>query len=155
MDNISMKTYYLKIKEKFINPLKDGTKKHEYRLANPERRSIKVGDNLVLISNQDKKNYVRVSVTAFKIFKNWEEALTNYWEEDFKDIYQSLDEAIFDCHKFYTDSDVLKYGIIVFDVKPITVNYSKASVLLDTNIFIKRESSNNASSEVSKLFIAQ
>ena len=147
-----MKTYYLKIKEKFINPLKDGTKKHEYRLANPERRSIKVGDNLVLISNQDKKNYVRVSVTAFKIFKNWEEALTNYWEEDFKDIYQSLDEAIFDCHKFYTDSDVLKYGIIVFDVKPITVNYSKASVLLDTNIFIKRESSNNASSEVSKLF---
>ena len=46
-----MKTYYLKIRERFIESLRTGVKKHEYRLASPERRMVKIGDNLVLISN--------------------------------------------------------------------------------------------------------
>ena len=147
-----MKTYYLKIREKFIEPLKQGVKKHEYRLASPDRRTIKAGDNLVLISNQNNKNYVRTTVTGVAVYSSWREALLNYWEEDFKGLYDSLDDALIECRRFYKDEDVKKYGIIVFDVKPVRINYSKASVLLDTNIIIKRESANNVSSEVSKLF---
>ena len=44
-----MKTYYFKIREKYINSIVNGTKKREYRLANPERREIKVGDSIILI----------------------------------------------------------------------------------------------------------
>ena len=54
-----MKTYYFKIREKFIANVRNGTKRHEYRLASPENRAIKVGDNLILISNQNRKEYVR------------------------------------------------------------------------------------------------
>ena len=147
-----MKTYYLKIREKFIESLRTGVKKHEYRLASPERRSIKIGDNLVLISNQDKKNYVRTTVTGIHTYKTWKEALEKYWEEDFAGLFDTLDIALNECNKFYSRDDVNKYGIVVFDVKPVTVDYGKASVLLDTNIVVRRDSHNNSSSEVAKLF---
>lgn len=147
-----MKTYYLKIREKFIESLRTGVKKHEYRLASQERRSIKTGDNLVLISNQDKKNYVRTTVIGIHIYKTWKEALEKYWEEDFAGLFDTFDIALAECYKFYSRDDVNKHGIIVFDVKPVITDYGRASVLLDTNIVVKRESYNNSSSEIGKLF---
>lgn len=42
-----MKTYYMKIKEKFISEIAKGNKKHEYRLATPERMKVKVGDRKI------------------------------------------------------------------------------------------------------------
>ena len=147
-----MKTYYLKIREKFIDSLRAGVKKHEYRLASPERRLIKIGDNLVLISNQNKKNYVRTAVTGISFYKSWQEALEKYWEEDFAGLFDSLDAAINECYKFYKKEEVDEFGIVVFDVEPVRVNYEKASVLLDTNIIIRRESATNTSSEIGELF---
>lgn len=147
-----MKTYYLKIREKFISEIIAGNKKHEYRLCTPERIQIKVGDTLVLISNQDKRNYVKVTVKAQNIYKNWDAALKENWQQDFQRLFPSLEEAIRECHKFYTKDEVDQYGIIAFDIEPIKINYIKESVLLDTNIVIKRESGNNVSYEVAKLF---
>ena len=147
-----MKTYYLKIREKFIGSLRAGIKKHEYRLASPERRSVKIGDNLVLVSNQNRKDYVKTTVTNITIYPTWKDALEKHWKEDFAGLFETLDLALAECDRFYSRDDVNKYGIIVFDVKPVDVDYKNASVLLDTNIIIKRESSNNASSEVSILF---
>lgn len=57
-----MKTYYLKIRDKFINEVVNGLKRREYRFAIEERKKIKVGDTLILISNQNKKNFVKVTV---------------------------------------------------------------------------------------------
>ena len=79
-----MKTYYFKIREKYIDSIVNGTKRREYRLANPERREIKVGDSIILISNQNRKNYVRVSVKSRRIYSSWHDALCEYWDEDFK-----------------------------------------------------------------------
>lgn len=53
-----MKTYYMKIRDKYIKEVRDGVKKHEYRLASPDRKAVRVGDNIILISNTDKKSYV-------------------------------------------------------------------------------------------------
>ena len=39
-----MRTYYFKIRDKFIANVRSGIKCHEYRLASPENRAIKVGD---------------------------------------------------------------------------------------------------------------
>lgn len=147
-----MKSYYLKIRDKFINEIVNGLKRREYRLANEERRGIKVGDTLVLISNQNKKNFVKVTVKHIKHYPNWMEALQDNWQSDFKNIYSSLDDAIRECQRFYSKSDVDKYGIICFEMEPIYTAYKNVSVLLDTNIIVKRESSNNVSFEVANLF---
>lgn len=147
-----MKSYYLKIRDKFINEIVNGLKRREYRLANEERRKIKAGDTLVIISNQNKRNFVKVTVKKVKLYPNWLEALKDNWQNDFKNLYDTLDDAVKECQRFYAKSDVDKYGIISFEMEPIYTTYKNASVLLDTNIIVKRESSNNVSFEVANLF---
>ena len=70
-----MKTYYLKIRDKFISDIKNRVKKHEYRLASPERMQAKVGDTFVLISNQNRDNFVRATIKGIKVYNSWNEAL--------------------------------------------------------------------------------
>lgn len=147
-----MKTYYLKIRDKFISDIKNRVKKHEYRLASPERMQAKVGDTFVLISNQNRDNFVRATIKGIKVYNSWNEALIENWEQDFKNIFTSLEATLKECYKFYSKDEVDSYGIAVFEIEPLYIDYSKSSVLLDTNIFIKRESSNNVSFEISNLF---
>lgn len=147
-----MRTYYMKIRDKYISAVREGIKKHEYRLAEPERRQIRVGDNIILISNQNKSEYVRTTVKGRKIYRDWKEALEQNWQSDFKDLYSSLDEALKECYRFYTKQEVEEYGIISFDIEPCYVDYCSTPVLLDTNIVIKREGVSNVSFEVATLF---
>lgn len=147
-----MRTYYFKIRDKFIPNVKNGIKCHEYRLATQENRNIKVGDNLVLISNQNKKEYVRTTVKRIAYYPDWSSALKENWQRDFKDLFASLDEALRECYKFYPKAEVDEYGIVSFEIQPVSFDYFSSSVLLDTNIVIRRESSNNVSFEVSQLF---
>ena len=147
-----MKTYYMKIRDKYIDAVRQGVKKHEYRLASPERQQIRIGDNIILISNQNKKEYVRTTVKGKTVYKDWKEALETNWQSDFKDLYSTLDEALKECYRFYTKQEVDEYGIISFDIEPCYVDYCSTPVLLDTNIFIKREGVNNVSFEVATLF---
>lgn len=147
-----MKTYYLKIRDKFIGDIKNRVKKHEYRLASPERMQAKVGDTFVLISNQNKENFVRATIKGIKVYSSWNEALIENWEQDFKNIFTSLDATLKECYKFYSKNEVDRYGIAVFEIESLCIDYSKSSILLDTNIFIKRESSNNVSFEINTLF---
>lgn len=147
-----MKNYYLKIRDKYIKEIISKNKIHEYRLATPERNEIKVGDTLVMISNQDKNKFVKVTVKAKQIFKTWKDALMEYWQQDFKNLYNSLEDALYECYKFYPKTEVDKYGIIVYSINPLVVTYDKIDILLDTNILIKRESNTNTSFEISKLF---
>ena len=137
-----MKTYYMKIRDKYINAVRQRIKKHEYRLASPERKQIRIGDNIILISNQNKNEYVRTTVKRIMVYKDWKEALVENWNSDFKDLYSTLEEALKECYRFYTKQEVEKYGIISFDIEPCYVDYCATPVLLDTNIFIKRESVN-------------
>lgn len=147
-----MKTYYMKIRDKYIKEVCDGVKKHEYRLASPDRKAVRVGDNIILISNTDKKSYVRTTVKRITTYRDWKEALEKNWQNDFKNLYSTLEEALRECYRFYPKDEVDKYGIISFDIEPCYVDCCDATVLLDTNIVIKRESVNNVSFEVVKLF---
>ena len=147
-----MRTYYMKIRDKYISAVREGIKKHEYRLALPERTQIRIGDNIVLISNQDRKEHVRTTVKGKTVYKDWKEALEKNWQSDFKDLYSSLDEALKECYRFYTKQEVEEYGIISFDIDPCYVDYCSTPVLLDTNIVIKREGVSNVSFEVATLF---
>ena len=149
---IKIKTYYMKIRDKYIKEVRDGVKKHEYRLASPDRRAVRVGDNIILISNTDKKSYVRTTVKRITTYRDWKEALEKNWQNDFKNLYSTLEEALKECYRFYPKDEVDKYGIISFDIEPCYVDCCDETVLLDTNIVIKRESINNVSFEVVKLF---
>lgn len=147
-----MTQYVMKIREKFIGHIKSGKKIREYRLNDETRKQIKQGDILILVSTINDNDYVRVRVKMRECFSSWHDALESYWEEDFKELYSSLDEAISECNHFYSRDEVKKYGIVVFGIEEDKRPLKNSCVLLDTNIIVQRESSNNVSAEVMKMY---
>ena len=107
-----MQQIYLKIRDHFIDLIKKGIKTHEYRLADSRYANIKVGDVLVLISNQNQHNYIRVTIESIEKYSDWNSALNMYWKKDFEGLFSSYDDAIKECYKFYSKDEVDKYGII-------------------------------------------
>lgn len=114
-----MSTYEMNIEQKYLLNIKEGLKLHEYRLANQKRLAINIGDIIHFISNQNKNFTLDVTVTNKRIYKSWEEVCdkVEHCLQDFKDVYSTKKEIILACSKFYTPQDVIKYGIIVFDIK--------------------------------------
>ena len=147
-----MKTYYLKIRDKFIGEINAGNKKREYRLASPERTQVKIGDTLVLVSNQNRSVFVKTTLKGIKNVPGWREALEDNWQQDFQNLYSTIDEALRECYKFYPKDEVDTYGIIVYEIESLKTDILQSSILIDTNIIIKRESSNNATFEIASLF---
>ncbi len=147
-----METHRLRIREQYLDLIRTGIKRNEYRLATSERKQIKIDDILILISNQDRSNYVKVIVKNIKYFPNWEEALSINWIYDFQGIYSTFDSVIHECKKFYSQDDVRKYGIEVFEIELFSSELKNSNILLDTNIVIHRESSNNIAYEVIQLY---
>lgn len=109
--------YKMNIDDIYFKLVKSSQKKREYRLYNESRRQIQVGDEILLVNNQDRNQSFLVTVTDIKIYKDWRSALENTYKEDFLDVYNSLEETIEACSKFYSKEDVEKYGIVVFEIK--------------------------------------
>lgn len=135
-----MKTFVMKIKDKFIESILLGQKKHEYRLNDDERQQIKCNDRIVLISSSNRSKYICTKVSKVEVFSSWSAALKEYWTEDFKNIYSDFNEAIKECRTFYDNNLVNKYGIVVFTISPIKLEINYSRILLDTNVIIERES---------------
>ena len=147
-----MATHVMKIRPHFIQSIRNGAKKHEYRLADDARKAIKPGDVLLLVSNQNPSDYVRVFVNSVETFADWEEALSKNWESDFQGVYSDYSDLIRECHRFYSSDQVKRYGIIVFGIVPEDIRYENARYLLDTNIVIHRESQDEALPIAGKLY---
>ena len=147
-----MKYVKMKIREHFIPLINDGIKKHEYRLADPKYADVHVGDVILLISNQNPLNYTKIVVDKIEMYKTWDEAFQDKWQDDFRGLFNTYDELIKECKRFYTKEEIDRYGIEVFTVKPLKRKFKKSRYLLDTNAIIERESFNNVSSEVSLVY---
>ena len=104
----------MKIKPCFLELIKAGKKKHEYRLNTPDRRSLSIGDQITLVSNENPKETFVVTITDVSIHPNWLDALNDYWKEDFEGLFDNLDDLINECSSFYPKDQVKKYGIIRF-----------------------------------------
>ena len=147
-----MNYYILRTRPKFLPLVKAGIKKHEYRLATPERRLVEAGDVLVLVSNTDNSDYAKVVVKSAEFFDSWEEPIERYGAEDFRTMFNTLDEIKNECGHFYSRDNIRQYGIEVLEIELLNVELKNANVLLDTNIVIHRESSNNIANEVIQLY---
>lgn len=108
--------YFMNIKDEYIEAIKAGIKKREYRLAKPERLKINIGDTIRLVSDNDEDYYIDVTVSGISKYSGWEDALKEYWMDDFKGLYDSFKDVINECKKYYKEEDIKKYGIIVFDI---------------------------------------
>ena len=147
-----MKSIIAKIRPPFLSLIKSGIKKHEYRLASPKYTSLNVGDRLVLVSNQDSREFAVTRVNKITKFFDWGSALQEHWKDDFKGLYSDFDELIKECCKFYTADEIKEYGIDVFEIALDEPDFQDARFLLDTNIIVQRESVNNCCSEINLVY---
>jgi len=107
----------MKIKPCFLELIKAGKKKHEYRLNTPDRRKLSIGDQITLVSNENHKDTLVVTITEISTHSNWLDALKDYWKEDFEGLFSNLDDLINECNKFYSPEQVKEYGVVRFCVK--------------------------------------
>jgi len=111
--NTDGKCVEYKIRKHFLDLIRAGVKRHEYRLG---KKDVCVGDCLELICNDDPTDRISVLVVGIERFGCWEEALKEHWEEDFKGMYESLDDLVRECSTFYSKEEIEKYGINVFEI---------------------------------------
>lgn len=107
----------MKIKLCFLDLIKAGKKKHEYRLNTLDRRELSIGDQMTLISNENSNNKLVVTITDISTHPNWLDALKDYWKEDFEGLFDNLDNLINECNKFYSPEQVKECGITRFGIK--------------------------------------
>ncbi len=112
-----MKRMTMKIKPCFLELIKAGKKKHEYRLNTPDRRNLSIGDQIILVSNENPKDTLVVTITDISMHPNWVDALKDFWKEDFDGLFDNLDDLIHECNKFYSPEQVKEYGIVRFGIK--------------------------------------
>lgn len=135
-----MRTAVFKIRPEFINAIKKGTKRHEYRLNKGNRSVLNKGDHLYLVANDDSGSFAEVTITGKKTFSSWEGALSEFWSEDFRSIFSALEEAVNTCREFYSDSDVKTYGIVVFSIVPFSEGtLQRSNVLIDGKLLDDEE----------------
>ena len=106
----------MKIKPCFLELIKAGKKKHEYRLNTPDRRELSIGDKITLVTNTNPKDSLEVVITDITTHEDWDSALKDYWQEDFEDLYDNLDDLISECNSFYSKGQVKEYGIVRFEI---------------------------------------
>lgn len=147
-----MAVHRMKIYTKYIDLIKENIKQREYRLFDEFRQNIKIGDTLLLISNEDREQFAKVVVNGIQVYKNWEEALKKFWMKDFGLTNTTFEVLLKECQGYYSDELVKKYGIVVFDISPIKPILVDSRVLLDTNMIIYRESHRRTSFTVATLY---
>ena len=70
---LSMKSIKTKIKFSLLELIKAG-KKHEFRLNTPDRRNLSIRDQITLVSNENHKDNIVVTITDISTHSNWIDA---------------------------------------------------------------------------------
>jgi ASC-1-like (ASCH) protein len=142
----------MRIDDKYLDLIKKGYKKHEYRLNSEKYHNICIGDNIILISNSDENDYISVLVKNKQQCKSWLEALQNFWKDDFKNLYSSLEETISYCKEFYGDNLILEKGLLVFEIEYNEFSIKEKKILLCEDIVNQKESYSNVSTNITSLY---
>jgi len=102
--------HIMKLNEKSWNDVKTGKKKREYRLYDEKRKQVREGDTIKFLKLPDLKEELVVNVKKIETFTNWYDCYAKYYEEDFKNRYDSIDAVVQDTYKggYYTKENLKK-----------------------------------------------
>lgn len=110
--------HIMKLFASSFEDLKAGNKKREYRLLDEKRQNIRVGDTIVFKRLPDLDEEYIVDVKNIEVFDNWHDCYSKYFEEDFKDRYNNVDEVVKDTYEggYYTEEESKKYKCVIFTI---------------------------------------
>ena len=97
----------------------DGKKNVEIRVNDEKRRSLKIGDTLLFLKRPEEIEKISAIVTNLVYFDDFSQVVNAY---DMERIYlkeTTKEEYVNLMHKFYSDDEVSKYGVVAieFEIK--------------------------------------
>ena len=109
----------MKLFESDFENLKSGKKKREYRLNDDKRKQVRIGDTIRFLKLPDLDEEFVVDVMNIEVFSNWYDCYRKYYDEDFKDRYDSVEAVVQDTYDggYYTKEESEKNGCVVFTIK--------------------------------------
>lgn len=118
-----------KLFESGFNDLKSNKKKREYRLNDKKRKLVRIGDTIRFQKLPDLDEEFVVDVTNIETFDNWYDCYSKYYDEDFKDRYDSVDDVVQDTYDggYYTEEESSKNGCVVFTIKKHRIAHLNAT----------------------------
>lgn len=118
-----------KLYESSFEDLKSGKKKREYRLNDEKRKLVRVGDTIRFQKLPNLDEEFIVDVKNIEVFDNWYDCYSKYYNEDFKDRYNSVEDVVKDTYDggYYTEEESKKNGCVIFTIKKHRVSHLNAT----------------------------
>ena len=104
--------------------MKSGLKTREYRLYDEKRRLINIGDTIRFVKLPLMDEFIYADVSNIEVFSNWYDCYKKYFDEDFKDRYDSVESVIEDTYSggYYTKEESEKYGVCCLTLSRVRNN---------------------------------
>ena len=119
--------HIMKLYESSFEDVKSGKKKREYRLNDEKRKLVRVGDTIRVDVRiiEGKRERVQdyegtvVDVKKIETFDNWFDCYSKYYDEDFKDRYESVEAVVQDTYEggYYTKEESEENDCVIFSIK--------------------------------------
>ena len=145
--------HIMKLKDKYFDYIKYGTKEYEIRLNDSKRRNIKIGDFIEFQKEPLLEEKIIMIVDDLFYYHNFIE-MTN--EIDIKylaDKHITKEDFINDLNKYYPKENQDKYGVVAIKInKNIIINYTSINKIPDNKIFkLLEEKYNNFTNWLNKM----
>ena len=106
--------HIMKLFESDFDNLKSGKKKREYRLNDDKRKQVRIGDTIKFLKLPNLDEEFVVDVNNIEVFDNWYDCYSKYYDDDFKDRYDSVEAVV---RGYYTKEESEENGCVVFTIK--------------------------------------
>lgn len=113
-----MLNHDMRLQEEPYNLIKNNFKNIEYRVNDPKRQKIKIGDTITFYKLAYDGEYFKVLITDLKYYKNLLEMYTENFDRDFKDRYENP-QAVADDTPYYSKEEIEQYGCIAIYFKKL------------------------------------
>lgn len=106
------------VNDEVFNLIKKGTKTVELRLYDVKRRSLMVGETIIL-ENRKTGDKINVLIKALKRFPSFKELYDSYPDKIMLGYGEGVEAKPEDMEKYYSKEDILKYGVLAIEMENV------------------------------------
>lgn len=122
--------HVMKLKEKYFDCIKNGTKEYEIRLNDEKRKNVKKGDFIEFQKEPYLEDKIIVVVDDLLYYNSFYELLNDINIKLLAPSFITKEELDFDLEKFYSKENQNKYGVVAIKLrKNIIINNSNINCI--------------------------
>ena len=111
--------HVLKLRPKYFECIKNGSKIIELRLLDEKRQRVKIGDEVEFLKEPELKENLITKVCGLLIYPSFEDILEDYPISYFSDDNTTKEELLESLNTFYSKEQQEEYGIVGIRIKLI------------------------------------